>query len=41
MGEVSDGLDSRQFAMWETQVPSLDWEDPLEKGIATNLSTLA
>ena len=41
MGEVSDGLDSRQFAMWETQVPSPDWEDPLEKGIATNLSTLA
>jgi len=22
-------------AMQETQVPSLDWEDPLEKGMAT------
>ena len=41
MGEVSDGLDSRQFAMWETQVPSLGWEDPLEKGIATHSSILA
>ena len=40
MGEVSGGLDSKQFAMWETQVPSLSWEDPLEKGIATHLSTL-
>ena len=23
-------------AMWETQVQSLDWEDPLEKGMATH-----
>ena len=29
------------LAMWETQVPSLDWEDPLEKGMATHSSILA
>ena len=23
-------------AMWETWVPSLGWEDPLEKGMATH-----
>ena len=28
-------------AMWETWVPSLDQEDPLEKGKATHSSTLA
>ena len=28
-------------AMWETQVRSLGWEDPLEKGIATYSSILA
>ena len=28
-------------AMWETLVPSLDWEDPLEKGKATHSSILA
>ena len=27
--------------MWETQVPSQDWEDPLEKGMATHSSVLA
>ena len=27
-------------AMWETRVPSLGWEDPLEKGKATHSSTL-
>ena len=27
-------------AMWETQVPSLGWEDPLEKGTATYSSIL-
>ena len=27
-------------AMWETQVPSLAWEDPLEKETATHSSTL-
>ena len=33
----SDGLP----AMWETQVPSLSWEDPLEKEMAAHSSTLA
>ena len=28
-------------AMWETQVQSLGWEDPLEKEMATHSSTLA
>jgi len=28
-------------AMWETWVPSLGWEDPLEKGKATHCSILA
>ena len=28
-------------AVWETQVRSLGWEDPLEKGIATQSSILA
>ena len=28
-------------AMWETQVQSLDWEDPLEKGMATYSTILA
>ena len=27
--------------MWETQVSSLGWKDPLEKGIATHFSILA
>ena len=27
--------------MQETQVPSLGWEDPLEKGMATHSSILA
>ena len=27
--------------MWETQVRYLGWEDPLEKEMATNYSTLA
>ena len=27
-------------AMWETWVPSLDWEDPLEKEMATHSSIL-
>ena len=30
-----------QFAMQETQVQSLGWEDPLEKGMTTHSSTLA
>ena len=28
-------------AMWETWVPSMGWEDPLEKGYATHSSILA
>ena len=28
-------------AMWETQVRSLGWEDPLEKEMATHSSILA
>ena len=28
-------------AMWETWVQHLDWEDPLEKGMATHSSILA
>ena len=28
-------------AMWETQVLSLGWEDPLEKGMAIHSSILA
>ena len=27
--------------VWETQVPSLGWEDPLEKEMATHSSALA
>ena len=28
-------------AMWETWIPSLGWEDPLENGMATHSSILA
>ena len=28
-------------AVWETRVPSLGWEDPLEEGMATHSSILA
>ena len=28
-------------AVWETWVPSLGWEDPLEKGMATDSGILA
>ena len=31
----------RLSTMWETQVLSLGWEDPLEKEMATHSSTLA
>ena len=31
----------RLHAMWETWVPSLGWEDPLEKEMATHSSILA
>ena len=37
-----DGSDVKNLpAMWETQVQSLGWEDPLEKGMATHSSILA
>ena len=29
------------LAMWETQVQSLGWEDPLEEGMATHSNILA
>ena len=29
------------WAVWETWVQSLGWEDPLEKGMATHSSILA
>ena len=29
------------LTMWETQVQSLDWKDPLEKGMAIHSSVLA
>ena len=29
------------FAMWETWVQSLGWEDSLDKGVATHSSILA
>ena len=36
------GLDGKNLpAMQETQVRSLGWEDPLEKGMATHPSILA
>ena len=31
----------RLSTMWETGVRSLDWEDPLEKGMATHSGILA
>ena len=34
-------LGKNLLAMQEIQVRSLDWEDPLEKGIATHSRTLA
>ena len=47
-GDVRDTIDSlvaqmvkRLPAMRETQVPSLGWEDALEKDMATHSSTLA
>ena len=37
----SDGKGSSCQILWETWVRSLDWEDPLEGGMATHSSTLA
>ena len=31
----------RLSTMWETWVRSLDWEDPLEKAVASHSSTIA
>ena len=35
------GSDSKESAMWGTQVRFLGQEDPLEKGVATHASILA
>ena len=36
------GLDSKESpTMWETSVPSLGWDDPLEEGVASHSSILA
>ena len=35
------GSDENLPAMWKTHVQSLDWGDPLEKGMATQSSILA
>ena len=44
-GKVQRGLVAQTVkcvpAMWETQVQSLGWEDPLEKEMATHSSILA
>ena len=34
-------MEKNLSAMWETWVPSLDWEDTLEKEIVTHSSILA
>ena len=39
LSDVSDGKES--ICNVETQVQSLGWEDPLEKGMATHSSVLA
>ena len=41
MGSLVVQLVKNLPAMWETQVQSLGWEDPLEKGKATHASILA
>ena len=35
------GSDGKASTMWEIQVRSLGWEDPLKKAMATHSSTLA
>ena len=37
----SDGSNGKESAVWETWVLSLNWEDPLEEGMATHSSILA
>ena len=34
MGSLVAELEKNPPAMWETWVPSLGWEDPLEKGVS-------
>ena len=41
MGFPGGSVVKNLAAMQETQVPSLGWEDPLEKRMATHLSILA
>ena len=41
MGFLGGSDDKESAAMWETQVQSLGWEDPLEKGMATHSSIVA
>ena len=41
MGFLGGSDDKESAVMWETQVQSLGWEDPLEKGMATHSSILA
>ena len=39
---IPGGSDDKDMpVIWETQVQSLSWKDPLEKGIATHSSILA
>ena len=40
-GDASDKEPACQCRIHETWVPSLGWEDPLEKGMATHSSILA
>jgi len=40
MGPLGAQLVKHLPAVWETWVPSLGWEDPLEKGKATHSSIL-
>ena len=40
-GFTGGSVVKKLFAMLETQVPSLGWEDPLEKDMATHSSILA
>ena len=38
---IAGGSDGKKRSAWETQVQSLGWKDPLEKGMVTNSSILA
>ena len=41
LGGSLGGSDGKESAMQETQVQSLGWKDPLEKGMATYSSILS